>query len=113
MKPVSDDELMKAKNYIALGYPDNFSNVGSIAAQIADMALYNLPDSYFNDYIGNVMAVQKDDVRRVARKYLDTDDLAIIIVGDKAKVEKGIRATKIGKIVPQVPTDVLGPMPTL
>jgi zinc protease len=113
MKPVTDDELAKAKNYIALGYPDNFSNVGSIAAQIAEMAIYNLPESYFNDYIGKVMAVKKDDVRRVARKYLDTDDLAIIIVGDKAKVEKGLRATKIGKIVTMVPTDVLGPMPKL
>lgn len=113
MKPVADDELAKAKNYIALGYPDNFSNVGSIAAQIAEMALYNLPEGYFNDYIGKVMAVKKEDVRRVARKYLDTDDLAIIVVGDKAKVEKGIRAAKIGTIVPMVPTDVLGPMPTL
>jgi predicted Zn-dependent peptidase len=112
-KPVSDMELTKAKNYIALGYPDNFSNVGSIAAQIAEMMLYNLPESYFNDYIGKVMAVKKEDVRRVARKYLDTDDLAIIIVGDKAKIEKGLGATKVGKIVNMVPADVLGPMPKL
>lgn len=111
--PVSDDELSKAKNYIALGYPDNFSNVGSIAAQIAEMVQYHLPDSYFNDYIANVMAVKKEDVRRVARKYLDTDDLAIIIVGDRSKVEKGLKATKIGKIVNMVPTDILGPMPKL
>ncbi|KAB2926106.1 MAG: insulinase family protein [Bacteroidetes bacterium] len=112
-KPVSDEELTKAKNYIALGYPDNFSNVGSIAAQIAEMALYGLPESYFNDYIANVMAVKKEDVRRVAKKYLDTDDLAIIIVGDRAKVEKGLKGTRTGKIVNLVPTDVLGPVPSL
>lgn len=112
-KPVSDEELSKAKNYIALGYPDNFSNVGSIASQIAEMVLYNLPESYFNDYIGNVLAVKKEDVRRVAKKYIDTDNLAIIIVGDKAKVEMGLSQAKIGKIVNLVPTDVLGPMPAL
>lgn len=112
-KPVSDDELVKAKNYIALGYPDNFSSVGSIAGQIAEMIDYQLPESYFNDYIGKVMAVTKDDVRRVAKKYIDTDDLAIIIVGDKAKVEKGLKETKVGTIVPMVPADVLGPMPKL
>jgi predicted Zn-dependent peptidase len=112
-KPVSDVELSKAKNYIALGYPDNFSNVGSIASQIAEMMLYNLPESYFNDYIGKVLAVKKEDVRRVAKKYIDADNLAIIIVGDKAKVEKGLLQTKIGKVVNLVPTDVLGPMPTL
>ena len=112
-KPVSDEELTKAKNYIALGYPDNFSSVGSIAAQIADLIDYNLPDNYFNDYIGKIMAVSKDDVRRAAKKYIDTDDLAIIIVGDKAKIEKGLKETKVGKIVNLVPVDVLGPMPTL
>jgi predicted Zn-dependent peptidase len=112
-KPVSDEELTKAKNYVALGFPDNFSSVGSIAAQIGDMIDYNLPESYFNDYIRNVLAVTKDDVRRVAKKYIDTDDLAIIIVGDKAKVEKGLKETKVGKIINMVPADVLGPMPKL
>ncbi len=112
-KPVTDEELMKAKNYIALGYPDNFSSVGSIAAQIAELVDYNLPENYFNEYITKVMAVTKDDVRRVAKKYIDTDDLAIIIVGDKAKVEKGIKETKVGKVINMVPADVLGPMPKL
>jgi len=110
---VSDDELAKAKNFLALGYPDNFSNVGSIAGQIVEMVLYNLPENYFDDYIGKIMAVKKDDVRRVAKKYIDTDDVAIIIVGDKAKVEKGLKETKVGKIVNMVPTDVLGPMPKM
>jgi zinc protease len=112
-QPVSDDELTKAKNYIALGYPDNFSNVGSIAAQIAEMVLYNLPENYFNEYISKVMAVKKEDVRRVAKKYIDTENLAIIIVGDKGKVEKGLKETKVGKIVNLIPSDVLGTMPKL
>lgn len=112
-KPVSDVELERAKNYIALGYPDNFSSISSIAGQLVDMELYHLPEDYFNNYIGNVLAVKKDDVRRVAKKYIDTDDLAIIIVGDKAKIEKGLQTTKVGKIINMVPTDVLGPMPSL
>ncbi len=112
-KPVTDDELNRAKNYIALGYPDNFSNVASIAGQLVEMVQYNLPEDYFNNYVDKVLAVKKDDVRRVAKKYIDTDDLAIIIVGDRAKVEKGLKDTKVGKIIPMVPTDVLGPMPKL
>ncbi len=112
-KPITDEELEKAKNYIALGYPDNFSSVASIAGQLAEMIQYNLPENYFNDYIGKVLAVKKEDVRRVAKKYIDTDNLAIIIVGDKVKVEKGLKDTKVGKIINMVPTDVLGPMPKL
>lgn len=112
-KPVSDVELERAKNFIALGYPDNFSNVSSIAGQLVEMVLYNLPDDYFNNYIRKVLSVKKDDVRRVAKKYIDTDDLAIIIIGDKTKVEKGLKETKVGKIINMVPADVLGPMPKL
>lgn len=112
-KPITDEELDKAKNYIALGYPENFSSVASIAGQLAEMVQYNLPDSYFNDFIGKVLAVKKEDVHRVAKKYVDTDDLAIIIVGDKTKIEKGLKDTKVGKIINMVPADVLGPMPKL
>lgn len=112
-KPVTDEELDKAKNYIALGYPDNFSSAASIAGQLAEMIQYNLPENYFNDFIGKVLAVKKEDIRRVAKKYVDTDDLAIIIVGDKAKIEKGIKDTKVGKIINMVPADILGPMPKL
>ncbi|MCK9407964.1 MAG: insulinase family protein [Bacteroidetes bacterium] len=112
-KPVADEELTKAKNFVALGYPDNFSSVGSIAYQIGEMIDYNLPESYFNDYIGKILAVTKDDVRRVAKKYIDTDDLVIIVVGDKTKVEKGLKESKIGKMINLTPTDVLGPMPKL
>lgn len=110
---VSDEELMKAKNYLALSYPDNFSSVGSIAGELSEMILYNLPESYFNDYIDHILAVTKDDVRRVAKKYIDTEDLAIIIVGDKVKIQNGLKETKVGKVINMVPTDVLGPMPTL
>ena len=44
-------------------------------------------------------AVTKDDVVRVAQKYIDPDHLAIVIVGDRAKIEGPLAATKIAPIV--------------
>ncbi len=44
-------------------------------------------------------AVTKDDVVRVAQKYIDPDHLAIVIVGDRAKIEAPLAATKIAPIV--------------
>jgi zinc protease len=110
-KPVTDEELKRAENFLALGYPDNFSNIGSIAGQLEEMVIFDLPDNYFNSYIGNVLAVTKEDVERVAKKYVDTDNLAIIIVGDKAKIEKGLADEKLGTIIPMTAVDILGPMP--
>ncbi|MGE5314651.1 MAG: M16 family metallopeptidase [Acidobacteriota bacterium] len=109
--PVTDEELTRAKNYLALGYPDNFSNVASIAGQLEEMTTYDLPETYFTTYIDRVLAVTKDDVERAAKKYVDAENLAIIIVGDRAKIEPGLAAAKIGEIVPMSVVEALGPMP--
>ncbi len=43
-------------------------------------------------------AVTKEDLLRVAKKYLDLDHLAIVIVGDRASIEEPLKATKIAPI---------------
>lgn len=111
--PVTDQELAKAKNYLALGYPGDFETASQIAGQLGDMLYYNLPDSYFNDYIRNVLAVTKDDVRRVAKKYVDPENIAVIVVGDQKVVQKGLEELKLGKLKTMKIEDVLGKMPVL
>ncbi|MBI2620401.1 MAG: insulinase family protein [Ignavibacteriales bacterium] len=113
LRPVSDEELTKAKNYLALGYPDNFESVGQIAGMLADMVLYNLPDDYFNTYVERVLAVSKDDVTRAAKKYIDPEKVAIVVVGDRKEIEKGIRGLKLGKLENLTIEDVLGKPPKL
>ncbi len=110
---VTDDDVSRAKNYLALGYPSDFSTIGSIAGMLSDLTFYNLPDDYFNHYVQNVLALTKEDIQRVANKYIDADNLAIIIVGDRAKIEKGIKALNVGKIKNLSIDDVLGKAPKL
>ena len=110
---VSDEDVRRAKNYLALGYPADFASIGSIAGMLGDLTFYNLPDDYFNNYVQNVLNVTKEDVQRVAKKYIDTENLAIIIVGDKAKIEKGIKGLNVGKIKNLSIDDVLGKAPKL
>jgi hypothetical protein len=43
--------------------------------------------------------VTKDDVLSVAKKYIDPQHLAIVIVGDKSQIEGPLAATKIAPIV--------------
>jgi zinc protease len=112
-EPVSDPELIRAKNYVALGYPGDFGTVSEIASQLENMMLYNLPDNYFNNYIGNVLAVTKSDVERVANKYVDPENIAIIIVGDRKNIEKGLQGLQLGKVKDMKVEDVLGKMPVL
>ncbi|MFI5251038.1 MAG: M16 family metallopeptidase [Bacteroidota bacterium] len=113
LTPVSDDELTRAKNYLALQYPNGFQAVGQISSQLEDLVNYNLPDTYFNDYVKNVFAITKDDVNRVAKKYIDPERVAIVIVGDRSKIESGIKALNLGTIQNMTIDDVLGKAPVL
>jgi zinc protease len=57
-----------------------------------------LPDDYYQQYTKAVAAVTKADVLRVAKKYIDMDRLAIVVVGDRASVDGPLKATKIAPI---------------
>ena len=113
LQPVNDEELARAKNYLALGYPDNFQSVGQIAGQLGELVTYNLPDDYFNTYVQRVQAVTKADVERVAKKYLDPEKVVIVIVGDRKTIEKGVRELKLGPVEVLSIEDVLGKAPTV
>ncbi|MBX2991322.1 MAG: insulinase family protein [Bacteroidetes bacterium] len=110
---ITEDELTRAKNYVALSYPSDFQSVGDIAGRLADLVIYNLPDNYFNNYTKNILAVTKDDVVRVAKKYVDPEKIAIVVVGDMSKVEEGIRALRLGPIEKLTIEEVLGSKPVL
>jgi len=72
-------------------YPAGFETVGAISAQLSNLVVYGLPDTYFNDYISKVNAVTLDDVNRVAKQYLDPSKMAIVIVGDRKVIEPGLK----------------------
>jgi predicted Zn-dependent peptidase len=96
---VPQAELEKAKAYISLGLPSDFETTGRTAARIRELLLYDLPLDYYAAFIPRITAVTADDVRRVARQYLDPDHLAIVIVGDKTKIAAGLSALHEGPIV--------------
>jgi zinc protease len=91
-RPVTPAELEYAKQAIIRGFPRGFETPEQIAANLSNAALYNLPDDYFNNYIGRVRSVTLEDVNRVAQKYLDPSRMAILIVGDQKVIEPGLRS---------------------
>ena len=112
-EPVSEQELARAKNYVALSYPAEFQTVGQIAGQLEELVMFDLPDSYFNTYVKNILAVTREDVQRVARQYIDPDRISIVLVGDSKTIEGPVSALKLGPTVHETIDDVLGKAPVL
>jgi predicted Zn-dependent peptidase len=98
-RPITDDEMQAAKNALIQSLPARFASVGGVNSSISEIYTQDLPEDYYQNFVMRVNAVTKDDVLRVARKYIDPDHLAIVIVGDKEKIEGPLAATKIAPIV--------------
>lgn len=110
---VPEEEVRRARNYVALRFPGGFQAVSQIAGRLEDLYLYDLSPDYFNGYVQGVLAVTGDDVRRVARRYVTPDRMTIVVVGDRSEVESGIRALKFGNLEIRSIVDVLGPPPVV
>jgi predicted Zn-dependent peptidase len=87
---VTDKELANAKAYLAGSFQLGLETQSGLAQRLLEEKLYDLPDNYLETYVERVMAVTPDDVRRVARKHIDIDNLIICVVGDADKVKKDL-----------------------
>jgi predicted Zn-dependent peptidase len=81
-RPVTPEELMLGIAALTRGYARNFETAEQIARAVAQLALFDLPDDYFAEFVPRVEQVTVDDVTRVAARHLDPGRLTTLIVGD-------------------------------
>jgi zinc protease len=97
-KPVTEEELKTAKESLVQRLPGSFASVSAINGALTGLWVQSLPDNYYQQYTKAIRAITADDVVRVAKKYLDLDHLAIVVVGDRKAVEEPLRGTKVAPI---------------
>lgn len=98
-RPATPDELTMAKAALGRGYPRAFETANQVARSVAQLALHGLPDTYFEEFIPRLNAIEVDDVTRVAEKYLDTTTMATLIVGDVDKIGPSLAELGLGEPV--------------
>jgi zinc protease len=97
-KPIMHEELTKAQQNQTLELPGRWETMGSVAGSIGDIVCFGLPDDYFTTYPDKVRALSVDDLTKAAEQVVHNDELAWIVVGDRAKIEPGIRELGWGEI---------------
>jgi zinc protease len=83
--PVSDTELASAKKYLIGSFPLKLDRQSSIAGFMLQVELYGLGLDYAERYPKLIGAVTKDDIQRVAKRYLHPDALILVAVADQSK----------------------------
>ena len=97
--PFTDDEIQQGKESLIQALPRRFASVNAIGGAIASIYTLGLPETYYQDYAAKINAVTREDLVRVANKYIDLDHLNIVVVGDRATIEAPLRATNIAPVV--------------
>lgn len=106
-EPVPADELSRVRNLQALSFPGAFETTTAMASQLADLVIYQLPESVFDEYVPKIQAVTSAEVERAGRQYMQPSRLIVVVAGDLATIEKPIRAANFGPVTVVSADDVL------
>jgi len=97
-EPVSDEDLKVVKGILVDGFPNQFENAFGVASMFASEALLGWPEGYYTTFREKVQLVTKEDIQRVARKYLDPEKLVVIMAGKRSEILEGDAKDHPGKL---------------
>jgi predicted Zn-dependent peptidase len=89
--PVTPTELTKARATLLGRVAEGLSTSGGIAAQYAELRLYGLPLDEPARFVAALERADAAELQRLAQRNLDPDRMAIVVVGDRAVIEKPLR----------------------
>jgi zinc protease len=97
-RPLAGAELEASRDNLIKSFPQNFETLSAVALQVDEIYSYNLPLNTWADYVGSVNRVDEGMALQAAREYIRADALLIVIVGDRAEIESGLRDLNLGEI---------------
>jgi zinc protease len=94
--PVSEDELLDARNYVSGVFSLGVATMAGLIGQLSTVYLERLPEDYLETYREKIRALTAQDVLGAARKYFDSVNAQIVVVGDREKI--GDQAALFGDV---------------
>jgi zinc protease len=85
-RPIAADELTRAQAALIRGFPRGFETAEQVARAMTQLALYELADDYFEQFVPRVKMVTTEAVTDAARRYLPTSDMQVVVVGDRERI---------------------------
>ena len=97
-RPIEPVELSRAQASLTLTLPGSWETMGALSGAITDILSYGLDDRYYDTFAQKVRSQTIQSLTQVAAEVVHPDQLIWVIVGDRSKIEPGIRELKLGEI---------------
>lgn len=104
--PITAEEVNRAKDSILNAHVFTMDSRQKILAQAMNLEFYGYPANWYQRYPDLVRQVSIDDVARVAKKYVQPDQVALLVVGKAADFDKPLSTygavTPIDITIPEI-----------
>jgi zinc protease len=94
-KPATAAELGAAQSAMTLALPGEWETAGAVAGSTAELIRFGLDDRYWDGYAAKVRSVDLASVNEAAQ-VLDPARTVWVVVGDRARVEAGLKELGLG-----------------
>lgn len=92
------DEAEMARSSMTLTLPGQWETNQAVSGAITDLVQYGLPMNYWETYAGRVKAAVVNDLNKAAVDVIRPNAYVWVVVGDRAKIEQGVRDLNIGDV---------------
>jgi zinc protease len=96
-RSISGAELAKIQANETLKLPGSRETLDALGQSIVDLVQFGLPDDYYDTYGAKVHALSTSDVNDAAKEVVRPDNMTWVVVGDRAKIEAGVRELNLGE----------------
>jgi len=98
-RPITPQEVAVARSAEMSLFPRSFETPASIASTLAQLAIYRLPDDYYQDYLDRLRKTDASDTTRVVAEVVDPEQLRILVVGDREVVVPTLQEAGFQEVV--------------
>jgi predicted Zn-dependent peptidase len=98
-RPISETELQTAKLKRVRGYAQQFESVGRIAGEIVTLWSLGLPMTELQNETTGIERTTLAAANAAAARYAAASGATLLLVGDLATIEQGVRDLNLGEIV--------------
>ena len=98
-KPISEAEFASARERRLRGYAQQFESLGRLSQQVADNWTLGLPPTELQREYDATSTASLAQALEAAKKYARPEGATLLLVGDRSKIEAGVRELQFGEIV--------------
>ena len=111
-KPITEEEIKRAKDAILNSFIFRFDSPEKVLQEKMAYEFYGYPLDFLERYQVEIQKVTKEDVARVAAKYLHREQMPVLAVGNSSDFDKQLSTlgpvTKIDIAIPPPPPGLMG-----